>query len=85
MMSVLKSLFLSCTVVKIAKLHLPISRHHPVLRVLCGHGVCPGVLAAGGAQGGHRPGGGGLQASSQLPHSGEIQVRTQNFDLDKII
>ena len=85
MMIVLKSLFLSCIVVLIAKLHLRISRHHPVLRVLRGNGVRPGVLAAGGAQGGHRPGGGCLQASSQLPHSGEIQVRTQNVDWSKIV
>ena len=82
MINVGKSCFLA---VLIAKQQLRISRHHPVLRVLRGHGVCPGVLAAGGAQGGHRPGGGGLQASGQLPHSGEIQVRKQNFDLDKII
>ena len=58
-MIVLKSLFLSCAVVLIAKLHLRISRHHPILRVLCGHGFRPGVLAAGGAQGGHSTGGGG--------------------------
>ena len=49
-------------------------RHHPVLCVLRGHGLRSGVLAAGGAQGGHSPGGGGLQASGQLPHSGEVQV-----------
>ncbi len=79
MRSVLKSLFLGCTVLMIVKLQLRISRHHPVLRVLRGHGVRPGFLAAGGAQGGHRPGGGGLQASSQLPHRRQIQVRIHNM------